>query len=121
MGIVHVRVAVFSVDYGRSESVDLLVDTGSTLTWIPEDLALRLGLRPSSVGRFEMADGRVLERPIADAPVECEGVRGTVRITFARPGDANVLGITALETLGFEVDPVRRALKRVDRYLALSA
>ena len=120
MGLVHATVTVFSSDYARSENVRLLVDTGSTLTWIPEDLATRLGLRPTGIAEFRTADDRSVERPIADVPIECEGVRGVVRIAFARPGDAIVLGVTALETLAFEVDPVGRRLRRVDRYLALA-
>lgn len=121
MGLVHVRVTVYSPDASRSESVHVPVDTGSTLTWLPEDLLARIGLRPTGVARFRTADDRSVDRPIADVSIECEGIRGVVRIAFARPGDANVLGVTALETLGFEVDPVARSLRRVDRYLALGA
>lgn len=119
MGLVHASVMVFSPDYQRSEEVRVLVDTGSTLTWLPEDLLTRMGLRPSGIAGFRTADDRTVERPIADVAIGCEGTRGVVRVAFARPGDANVLGVTALETLGFEVDPIARALRKVDRYLAL--
>jgi len=121
MGMVYATVTVFSPDFSRSEKVSLLVDTGSTLTWIPEEIALRAGIQATGTAEFRTADDRTVERPIADGPIECEGVRGIVRLAFARPGDANVLGVTALDTLGFEVDPVRRVLRRVDRYLALAS
>ena len=119
MGLTQSSVVVFSQDFTRSENVRLLVATGSTLTWIPEETALRLGIRPVGIAQFQTADNRSLERPVADAPIECLGIRGTARIAFARPGDANVLGVTALEALGLAADPVRRGLRRVDRYLAL--
>src|SRR3990172_917367 len=102
MGIVYATVTVFSPDFSRSEKVSLLVDTGSTLTWIPEEIALRAGIQATGTAEFRTADDRTVERPIADGPIECEGVRGIVR-------------------LGFEVDPVRRVLRRVDRYLALAS
>lgn len=119
MGIVCARVTVYSPDLSRSEKVDAIVDTGSTLTWLPEDVALRLGLRPTEMDTFRTGDGRVVERPIGDAHIECEGRRRSVTIAYARPGDACVLGVTALEAMKLEVDPVTRTLRRGREYLAL--
>lgn len=119
MGIVRANMTVVSADLQREETLEVLVDTGSTLTWIPEELAVRLSIEPTGRALFETADGRTLERPIGDALVECTNSRGFVGIVFARPGDTPVLGVTALERLGLEVDPVRRVLRKADRYLAL--
>lgn len=121
MGIIHVKIRVFSANLAQEEWIEVLVDAGSTLTWIPEDAAIRLGIQPTGVALFDTADGRTLERPIADAPIECLGIRGYVGLVLARPGDAPVLGVTAMERLGLEVDPIRRMLRRTDRYLALTA
>lgn len=46
--------------------------------------------------------------------IEFAGERGYVGIVFAEPGDARVLGVTALERLGFEVDPGTQTLRRMD-------
>ncbi len=119
MGLVRAEVTVLSPDHSQRETLDLLVDTGSTWTWIPEDVAIRLSTEPIGRALFETADGRTLERPIGDALVECAGSRGVVGIAYGRPGDASVLGVTALERLGLEVDPVRRVLRKKDRYLVL--
>ena len=119
MGLVHAKLHIVGSNGEQAETIEVLVDTGSTLTWIPEELAIRLSIEATGRALIETADGRTLERPIGDALVECEGSRGFVGIVFARPGDASVLGVTALERLGLEVDPVRRVLRRADRYLAL--
>ena len=41
-------------------------------------------------------------------------------MVFAGPGDASVLGVTALERLGLEVNPSTGTLRKVDAYLALA-
>jgi len=38
---------------------------------------------------------------------------GDVEVVFAEDGDAQVLGVTALETLGLEVDPLTGTLRYV--------
>ncbi len=121
MGVVRAKLAVVGSNLEQEETIDVLVDTGSTLTWIPEELAIRLSIEATGRALFETADGRVLERPIGDALVKCADTKGFVGIVFARPGDTPVLGVTALERLGLEVDPVRRVLRKVDRYLALKS
>lgn len=121
MGVVRTPMRAFAPDGRRDETVELLVETGSTLTWIPEDVAVRLSIEPTGRALFETADGRILERPIGDALVDVQGSEGFVGVVFARPDDATVLGVTALERLGLEVDPVRRVLRRAGWYLALRA
>ena len=120
MGITHARVTIYSLDLTRKETCDLIVDTGATLSWVPEDLIQRLGIRPTEVRPFDLADGRRTERPVGEAVIECEGLRGATRIVFARPGDGSLLGLHALEGLGLEVDPARRTLRRTDAFLAFA-
>ena len=37
-----------------------------------------------------------------------------VTVVFGAEGDPPIMGVTALETLGFEVDPVDGKLNRID-------
>ncbi|HEX9340629.1 MAG TPA: aspartyl protease family protein [Thermoplasmata archaeon] len=120
MGIVHTRVIVFSADLSRREVLDMIVDTGSFLTWVPKETMVKLGHRPSEMRQFRTVDGKVIDRPVCEARIECEGRRASTFVVFARPRDAPVLGAYALEGLGLEVEPSARALKRVDVYLALA-
>src|SRR5439155_7238068 len=120
MGITHARVVLHSIDMARKEVCDLLVDTGSTLSWVPEEVAARVGIQATEVRTFRLADGREVERPVGEAILEAEGLRGATRIVFARPGDGSLLGLHALEGLGLEVDPGDRTLRRTDAFLAFA-
>ena len=120
VGIVHSKVVLFSPDLTRNQPFDLTVDTGSLFTWVPEDIATGLGHRPLRTLRFRTIDGRTVERSVCDAPIEVEGLQGTVRIVLAKPGDVSVLGVTALETLALVVDPATNALRQEDATLALA-
>jgi predicted aspartyl protease len=70
------------------------------------------------VRRFRTIDGRVITREIGVATVRYEDYEGDVEVVFAEGGDAQVLGVTALETPGLEVDPITRRLRYVG-HLAL--
>ena len=69
--------------------------------------------------RFRTTEGRVIEREIGEAVVECLGERATTIVVFAEDEDAEVLGIYSLEDLRLEVDPVTRQLRKVEALLAL--
>ncbi len=69
--------------------------------------------------RFRTIDGKIVEREIGEAVIECLGERATRIIVFAEDDDAEVLGIDALEGLRLEIDPTTRQLKKVEALLAL--
>ncbi len=106
-------------DPSRGFELRLLVDTGSTYTWIRGDRLREIGVEPRSTRRFRTVDGRLLERVVAEAVVECMGERATTVVVFAEDGDAEVLGVHALEGLGLEVDPDLHRLRRTKTILAL--
>jgi len=111
MGQFSVRVTIIHpTDAARREEADLLVDAGATLSWVPREILDQLGLPRLHRRSFEMADGRIVERETAGAMVQLDGSQAIVTLAFAEPGDACLLGATALETLGFAVDPIRRRL-----------
>lgn len=106
-------------DLSRCLDLELLVDTGSTYTWVKRGRLERLGIRPMGRRRFRTIEGRVVEREIGEAIVECLGERATCIIVFAEEDDVEVLGVTALENLALEVDPVTKQLKKAEAVLAL--
>ena len=121
MGVFRARLTLFSADRTRSQNLDLVVDTGSLWTWIPAEIAIGLGIVPTETWAFQAIDGRVFDRPIADAPVECQGRRGVRRIVFAEPGDLNVLGADTMEGLGLEVIPGTRTIRPMGAVPAYAA
>jgi len=94
----------------RYSEVSLLVDTGATLSWIPREILESLGAKPFSRLPFELADGRRLERDVTAVLLVIDGRKAPVEVAFGEPGEAAVLGATALEGLGFLVDPVAKKL-----------
>lgn len=111
MGLFEVKVSLASLPAPeRTEEVSLLVDTEATLSWIPREILERLGVPPLSRLPFTLADGRTLERDVTAVLLTVDGRKAPVEVAFGEPGEEAVLGATALEGLGFLVDPVGKKL-----------
>ena len=111
MGMFEVKVQLASLTApGRTEEISLLVDTGATLSWIPREVLHKLGVTAFSRLPFSLADGRRLERDVTAVLVTFDGRKAPVEVAFGEPGEEAVLGATALEGLGFMVDPVAKKL-----------
>jgi clan AA aspartic protease len=111
MGMFEVKVKLASMAAPeRVSEVSLLVDTGATISWIPREILVGLGVKPLSRLPFELADGRQLERDVTAVILQIDGRKAPVQVAFGETGEAAVLGATALEGLGFLVDPVAKKL-----------
>ena len=97
-------------DPHRAAEVELLVDTGATLSWLPRQILEQLGIPRLLRRRLLLADGGFVERDTAGVLMRVHGTDGMVTVVIAEPGDAHLLGATALETLGFGIDPIRQQL-----------
>jgi len=115
MGEVRVSLFVTNLRTGaRSEEIPALADTGATLCVIPRAVLEELGIRPIRRVPFVLADGRRVSRDAGDAGVGVNGESVACHVLFGDPGDATLLGLTALEQLGLGVDPVHRRLIPAD-------
>jgi clan AA aspartic protease len=120
MGMFEVSVKLANLAApARTEEVSLLVDTGATLSWIPRHVLESLGAIVFSRLPFELADGRRLERDVTTVLLTIDGRKAPVPVAFGEAGEEAVLGATALESLGFLVDPV--AQKLIPRNLRMLA
>ena len=68
-----------------------------------------IGLVPKGQRRYELANGRELRRDVTVGQVEF--IRDT--IIFGGPDAEPLLEVTALESVGIEVDPRNQTLKRL--------
>ena len=109
MGIFSVPVSVGNRDTAAQETVNALVDTGSTFSMMPASLLNRLGIRPTESRRLRLANDQVAEYPTGMARFEIAGVGGEARVIFG-PENIYLLGATTLEDLSFIVDPINREL-----------
>ena len=111
MGCFEVTLRIANpVSPGRASTMQLLVDTGATLTSLPRPVLESLGITPGMSRTFRIADGRRVRRDTGTVLATLDAVTMAVPVMFAEGDDAPVLGATALEILGFAVDPVEKKL-----------
>lgn len=120
MGAFTATIAIADPQRQRWEPLVALADTGSTYTWIPRDVLERLSVQPEFRWEFETADGRVIERDVAETAARMDGQQRTTLVVFGEPGSMPLLGAYTLEAFGLAADPVNRRLIRV-RGLAMAA
>ena len=114
MGATHVTVTVRNpADPSRTWEALFLVDTGATDCLVPRPALEEIGLTPRGQRVYELADGRRLQVDVTVAEIEFMGevVGGT--IIYGEPDTEPLLGVTALESVGIEVDPTNQRLKRL--------
>ena len=112
MGSFRVEIEIGDSQGERWETVEALVDTGSSYTWAPAEMLGRLRLRPQFRREFETADGRVIEREMAVAMARWDGQALPTLVVFGDEGSSALLGVVTLEEFGLGVDPVNRRLIR---------
>ncbi|MBI4198055.1 MAG: aspartyl protease family protein [Chloroflexi bacterium] len=95
------------------ETVEALVDTGCTYTWIPRELLERLGVHAQFAREFETADGRIVRRDMAVSMARWDGETMPTLVVFGAEHDAALLGAYTLEGFALAPDPVNRRLVRV--------
>ncbi len=114
MGATHVTVTIRNpAEPDRSWEGLFLVDTGATDSLVPRQHLEAIGLKPEGQRTCEPADGTELKLDITVGRIEFMGefVGGT--IIFGRADAEPLLGVTALESVGIEVDPLNQRLKRL--------
>ncbi len=102
---------------GKTRDVELLVDTGAMYSIVPRRILRELKIEPLEKRRFTLASGQVIERQIGGALYKVNGSLGHAPIIFGERRDQALLGVTALEALGLEVDPVGKKLRPARLYL----
>ena len=114
MGATHVTVTIRNpAEPHRVWEGIFLVDTGATDSLVPRQHLEAIGLAPKGQRVYELADGREIRMDITTADIEFMGeiVGGT--ILFGEADVEPLLGVTALESVGIEVDPNNQRLKRL--------
>jgi len=93
---------------------NLLVDTGSTLPMISRDTAEKLKLPILIKGyEFDMMTGK-LKVDIAAAEVKIEDRRFAMLVGIIDNLKEEVIGVRALELLGYAIDPINKKLIKTE-------
>lgn len=119
MGVFYVDCSVQSIT-GSEDAVtvsNLLVDTGSEYTWIPEQDLKNAGItvRKKDVP-FIMANGQLITRHVGYAILRCQGFETVDEVVFGREGDLRLLGSRTLEGFGAVLDPREKKLVAAGPY-----
>jgi predicted aspartyl protease len=116
MGMFTVRVTLQNpLDPSRSFEEDFWVDTGALYSFVPEGRLNEIGLQPIRSRELVLADGRPAQRLLGEARMTVADLGETLTcpVVFGPPGSLYLLGATALEIFGVDVDPVARRLKPI--------
>ena len=105
-----IDVTPFDAPIRRMAFSEVMVDTGSEYTWLPEEARADLGVTPVRVERFQTADARIIERFIGFVMIFAGGRSGPTIVVFAQPGEMALLGAHALEGLNLRIDLVQKEL-----------
>ncbi len=118
MGLFAVKVEVFSIhDAQKSRVLEFIVDTGATLSVIPQEVADELGVEPEEKRIFQLANGSHVARDIGSAGFAYGGHRTVGSVVIGQRGDVPLLGAVVLESWGYEADPVHKTLRPSQMYL----
>jgi len=103
MGHVYLVARVENLIEGISREYRFMVDTGASYMILREQEFRELKLKPIGVVKFTLADGRILEAPIAPVKVYAMGREAMV---FAAQVESPMplFGALTLEALGLAVD-----------------
>ena len=86
------------------------MDTGASFTWVPRELLQRLGVTVQARWEFELANGQVIDRDVAETIVRYNGETRTTIVVFGDEGSSPLLGAYALEGFHLAADPLNGRL-----------
>lgn len=101
-----------------TDKIEVLVDTGAELTWLPAAHLRAVGIEPRRRRTFTTATGEAVERLVGYAVLESEGHETIDEVVFAEAGDLSLLGVRTLEGFGVVVDPLGHRLVAVSTIAA---
>ena len=114
MGVTRVDVTVRNpADLNRSWEGRFLVDTGAIDSLVPRTRLEAIGIEPEGQRVYELADGTEVRMDIAGARIEVMGELTAGLVIFGDADAEPLLGVTALESVGVEVDPQSQRLKKL--------
>ncbi len=111
MGATYVTVTVKNpAEPERTWEGTFLVDAGSTNSIVPRKHLEAIGIQPAGTRRYELADGNVIDLDTGGANFEFLGQCTPAYVVFGDDGAEPLLGLTAMEAVGVQVDPANRRL-----------
>lgn len=115
MGFTYVKILVCNpFEQERQREMELLIDTGAMTSVIPAQILDELGIKPIKRESFRVFGGGGSDRDVGPVLLKYEDRIAFTQVAFGEKDDTPMLGTIALETLGYQIDPVTKKLKRGD-------
>jgi clan AA aspartic protease len=114
LGAIYVNAVIRNpADSEREWEGLFLVDTGATDCLVPRKYLETIGLVPKTQRTYVLADGSEYQADVTVAEVEFMGEIVGATVIIADADTEPLLGVTALESAGIEVDPRNETLRRL--------
>jgi clan AA aspartic protease len=113
MGLTRVAVKLLNSDAHETYNANFLVDTGCMDTMAPASALKKVGIQPIGSDVYELASGEVVEYEYGIAKLTFMNEVIATRIIFGPDDSEPLLGVIALESAGFLVDPKNQRLRKL--------
>lgn len=114
MGAIHVNATIRNpAERDRCWEGSFLVDTGATDSVVPKRHLHAIGLQPEETRLYELVDGAQVELGVAGVRLELMDSFTLGLAVFGEDDAEPILGVTALESIGVEIDLRNQRLKRL--------
>jgi clan AA aspartic protease len=110
MGHSWVDIEISDLEMKKSSKVKALVDTGASLTVLPEKLADELGIKAITEEKVSTGAGEIKVKR-GRAWLKLKGKEDAFPVWISDFIDKVLLGVVVLESFGFDVDPTTGTLK----------
>lgn len=113
MGLTRVAVRVLNSDSNETFNADFLVDTGAMDSMAAGSELKKIGIHPVGTRTYELASGELLDYEYGLAEMRFMNEVIATHIVFGPDDIEPLLGVIALESAGFVVDPSTQTLKKL--------
>lgn len=113
MGLTYVAVKLREIDSEQSYFANFLVDTGTHDAMAPASELRKIGVKPRGTKSYELASGELVEYQYGFVEIVLLGELTVTEIIFGPEDTEPILGVIALESAGFIVDPKNETLRKL--------
>jgi predicted aspartyl protease len=113
MGLTHVVVKIGRLNSNELYDANFLVDTGAIDAMAPASELRRVGIEPVGKRIYELASGELQEYEYGLAQLMFMDEITSTDIIFGPDGSEPILGVIALESAGYIVDPKNQTIRKL--------
>ncbi|OGG12517.1 hypothetical protein A3D77_01125 [Candidatus Gottesmanbacteria bacterium RIFCSPHIGHO2_02_FULL_39_11] len=113
MGLTSAVISISNLYNSKLRQTDnFLVDSGASLTVVPENIWKKLKIKPESEVFIHLANGKVLKRKTGFAKVKYLEKEVPTQVILGESDDSKLLGVLTLEEMGLILNPLKRTLEQ---------